>query len=110
MARPKSATARRPPKQHFAYLLRCADNSLYAGYTRDLKAREARHNQGHGGRYTASRLPARIVYSESFKTQQQAMAREYAFKCLRKIEKEALVRRPPRRRPARPKKTEGTSG
>ena len=110
MARPKSATARRPAKIHFAYLLRCADDSLYAGYTRDLKAREARHNQGHGGRYTASRLPVRIVYSESFETQQQAMAREYAFKQLSKTDKEALVRRPRRRRQARPKNTTGTSG
>jgi putative endonuclease len=95
MARRKSAkaprppTRPRPPQRHFAYFLRCADNSLYAGYTRDLKAREARHNQGHGGRYTASRLPVRIVYSESFKTQQLAMAREYAFKQLSKPEKEA---------------------
>jgi putative endonuclease len=109
MARPKLTAARRPPKRHFAYLLRCADNSLYAGYTRDLKAREARHNDGHGGRYTASRLPVRIVYSERFETQQLAMAREYAFKQLRKIEKEALVRRRRRRSP-RPKKTTGTSG
>ncbi len=83
---------------HFAYLLRCADGKLYAGYTRDLNAREARHNQGLGGRYTASRLPVRIVYSESFETQQQAMAREYAFKQLRKTEKEALVKRRRRRK------------
>jgi putative endonuclease len=93
MARPKSATPR-----HFAYFLRCADGTLYAGYTRDLKAREKRHNQGHGGRYTASRLPVRIVYSERFETQQLAMAREYAFKQLTKADKEALVRRRRRRK------------
>ena len=78
---------------HFAYLLRCADGTLYAGYTRDLAAREARHNQGHGGRYTAGRLPVRIVYCESFETQSAAMAREFALKRLTKTEKEALVRR-----------------
>jgi putative endonuclease len=93
MVRPKSATPR-----HFAYFLRCADGTLYAGYTRDLKAREKRHNQGHGGRYTASRLPVRIVYSERFETQQLAMAREYAFKQLTKADKEALVRRRRRRK------------
>jgi putative endonuclease len=96
MAQPKSAKVR-----HVAYLLRCADGSLYAGYTRDLKAREKRHNQGHGGRYTAARLPVSIVYSESFRTQQLAMAREYAFKQLTKADKEALVRRRARRRKAR---------
>ena len=78
------------PRTHFAYLLRCADGTLYAGYTRDLMTREARHNQGNGGRYTAGRLPVRLVYSESFDTQQQAMAREYALKRLTKADKERL--------------------
>ena len=78
---------------HFAYLLRCADGTFYAGYTRDLVAREARHNQGHGGRYTAGRLPVQIVYSESFKTQSAAMAREYALKRLTRTEKEVLANR-----------------
>ena len=60
-------SARAP--RHFAYLLRCADGTFYAGYSSDLAAREARHNQGHGGRYTSGRLPVRMVYSESFDTQ-----------------------------------------
>ena len=76
---------------HFAYLLRCADETLYSGYTRDLDSREARHNAGKGGRYTAGRRPVRIVYSESFETQQAAMAREAALKRLTKSEKEALT-------------------
>ena len=82
---------------HYAYLLRCADGTFYAGYTRDLAAREARHNDGHGGRYTAGRRPVRIVYSETFDTQSAAMAREYALKQLTKREKEQLARRRRRR-------------
>jgi len=78
---------------HFAYLLRCADGTLYSGYTRDLETREARHNAGKGGRYTAGRRPVRIVYSESFDTQQAAMGREAAFKRMDKAEKEALAAR-----------------
>ena len=77
---------------HFAYLLRCADGTLYSGYTRDLESREARHNAGKGGRYTAGRRPVRIVYSESFETQQAAMACEARFKRLTKDEKETLAR------------------
>jgi putative endonuclease len=77
---------------HFAYLVRCADGTLYAGYTRDLKGRETRHNAGHGGRYTAGRRPVSLVYSESFDSQGAAMAREYALKRLTKSEKEVLVR------------------
>lgn len=86
-----------PARAHFAYLLRCADGTFYAGYTKDLAAREARHNQGHGGRYTAGRLPVRVVYSESFDTQSAAMAREYALKRLTRPEKEILAKRRRRR-------------
>lgn len=82
---------------HFAYLLRCADGTLYAGYTQDLDSREARHNAGHGGRYTAGRRPVKIVYSEVFDSQQAAMAREYQLKRLAKAEKELLIRRKPQR-------------
>ena len=56
---------------HFAYLVRCADGTYYAGYTRDLAAREARHNQG---------------------TQALAMAREHELKRLTRRQKDALVR------------------
>jgi putative endonuclease len=76
---------------YFAYLLRCADGTLYAGSTRDLASREARHNAGHGGRYTAGRLPVKIVHSEPFDSQKAAMARERELKQLTKAEKEALI-------------------
>ena len=76
---------------HFAYLVRCADGSLYAGSTQDLAAREARHNAGRGSRYTAGRRPVTIVYSEAFDTQQAAMARERQLKRMPKTKKESLV-------------------
>ena len=41
---------------YYAYLLRCADDTLYAGYTDDLSKRVAVHNQGKGAKYTRSRL------------------------------------------------------
>ncbi|HEX5069744.1 MAG TPA: GIY-YIG nuclease family protein [Vicinamibacterales bacterium] len=77
---------------HFAYLLRCADGSLYAGATNDLAAREARHNTGRGSRYVAGRRPVRIVYAEGFATLQEAMSRERDLKRLTRPEKESLVK------------------
>jgi putative endonuclease len=76
----------------FAYLLRCADGSLYAGSTQDLAAREARHNAGHGAKYTAGRRPVRVVYAEQFDSQPDAMAREREFKRLTRTAKEALFK------------------
>jgi putative endonuclease len=77
---------------HFAYLLRCADGTLYAGSTQDLTGREARHNAGRGGRYTVGRRPVHVVYSETFESLQAAMARERELKTLTKAAKERLCR------------------
>jgi len=75
----------------FAYLARCSDNSLYAGYAVDLKKREEVHNDGKGAVYTRMRRPVKIVYFEEFDTKSEAMKREYGLKCLKKCEKEKLV-------------------
>ena len=83
-------------KCHFVYIVRCADGSLYTGYARDLKARVRVHNTGRGAKYTASRRPVRLVYSEKFKTLSKALKREYALKQLRRNQKQALIGRRPR--------------
>ncbi len=77
--------------KYYAYLARCSDGTLYAGYTNDLKEREAKHNQGAGARYTRARTPIKIIYSEEFETKPEAMRREYEFKKLKKDDKEKLV-------------------
>jgi putative endonuclease len=80
-------------KPHFFYLARCSDGSLYAGTAVNLKERERRHNEGRGGRYTRTRRPVTIVYSESFGTMSDARKREAAVKSWPKERKEALVAR-----------------
>ena len=81
---------------HFCYMLRCADGSLYTGYTTDLERREKAHNAGTGAKYTRSRRPCKLVYYEEFPTKEEAMAREYAIKHrLTKAEKEELIRQKP---------------
>ena len=37
---------------NFVYLLRCARDTLYCGWTNDLVRRLAAHNAGTGGKYT----------------------------------------------------------
>lgn len=77
--------------KYYAYLARCKDGSLYAGYTADLKNRERKHNEGKGAHYTRMRRPVKIVYYEEFKTRSEAMKREYQFKHLKKSDKENLT-------------------
>ena len=45
----------------WVYVLRCADGSLYTGWTVDLERRLASHSAGDGSRYTRSRLPVELV-------------------------------------------------
>ena len=75
----------------YVYMLRCRDNSLYTGYTDDVKRREAVHNSGKGAKYTKSRLPVKLVYFEQYEDRSQAMKRECAIKQLTKAQKEYLV-------------------
>lgn len=75
----------------YFYLARCADNSLYAGYCKDLAQREAAHNNGTGAKYTRARGPVRFVHTESFATKSEAMKREYEVKQWSKAQKEALI-------------------
>lgn len=48
----------------WVYIVRCTDGSLYVGHTDDVGTRELVHNMGHGSRFTAKRVPVRMVYSE----------------------------------------------
>ena len=79
---------------YFIYILRCADDTFYTGYTDDLKERVKTHNgetKKMGAKYTRGRRPVKLVYSEGFKTKSEAMKREVAIKKLSRIEKEKLA-------------------
>ncbi len=78
---------------YYAYMLRCADGTIYSGYTTDLERRTAVHNSGMGAKYTRSRLPVSLAYYEVFSTKQEAMKREAAFKKLSRAQKIALIQK-----------------
>ena len=64
-------------KKAYVYFVRCSDNTLYCGYTTNLKRRVDAHNNGKGAKYTRSRLPVRLVYYEAFESKEEAMGREW---------------------------------
>ena len=74
----------------YTYILRCADGTLYTGWTNDLSGRIAAHNSGHGAKYTRGRLPAELFYFERFDTKEEAMSREAAIKKMPRREKLSL--------------------
>lgn len=73
------------------YVLRCADGTLYTGYTVDVQARVAAHNAGRGAKYTAARRPVALEASARFPTKHEAMGAEYRFKQLSREEKLELL-------------------
>lgn len=75
----------------YAYMLRCADETLYSGYTTDLKRRVAAHNSGTGAKYTRSRRPVELVWAEKYSTKHEAMQREAALKKLKRADKLRLL-------------------
>ena len=76
---------------NYAYLVRCCDNSLYAGWTNDIEKRLKSHNDGTGAKYTKSRRPVMLAYLEEFETKSEAMKREAALKKMTHKQKEELV-------------------
>ena len=81
-------------EMHYIYLVRCSDDSLYCGWTTDLKRRIDAHN-GHilgGAKYTRGRRPVTLVYAESFHQKQEAQRREYAIKRMTKTKKLRLIK------------------
>lgn len=75
------------------YMLECRDGSLYTGWTVDLAARVAAHNNGTGARYTRLRRPVRVVYWEEVPDRSAALRREAALRRLPRATKLALTRR-----------------
>jgi len=76
---------------YFAYLVQCADGTLYGGYTTDLQKRMEAHNSGKGAKYTRSRLPVELVYWEECPSKEEAMSREWHLKRLTRAQKLALI-------------------
>ncbi|MCJ1662892.1 GIY-YIG nuclease family protein [Staphylococcus sp. NRL 16/872] len=76
---------------HYVYIVKCKDNSLYTGYAKDVNARVATHNAGKGAKYTKTRRPVELVYQETYTSKSEAMRREYEIKTFTRQQKLKLI-------------------
>ena len=76
----------------YVYIVRCADNSLYTGVAKNIQARLAQHNAGTGAKYTRSRCPVILVYTETAVDHGAALRKEYVLKRLTPAAKRALIK------------------
>ena len=73
------------------YLLRCADGSLYCGWTTDVERRLAAHRAGAASRYTRSRLPVELAAVMPVADRSAALREEARIKRLPRAAKLRLV-------------------
>lgn len=78
-------------KRFFVYMILCGDNTLYTGYTTDIKKRFKAHCDNKGAKYTRGRGNLKLVYTEELETKSLAMKREYEIKKMKRSEKESLI-------------------
>lgn len=77
---------------YYLYLLRCSDNSLYCGQTKDLDRRIKEHNGDNSiSKYTRARRPVKLVYFEKYRTLSKVLKREFEIKKMPKIQKEKMI-------------------
>ena len=75
----------------WVYMLRCADGSLYTGWSSDVPRRLARHQSGKASRYTASRLPVELALVLPMADRSEARREEARIKALDRAGKLALI-------------------
>lgn len=76
----------------YFYILQCADSTLYCGYTKNLKQREADHNSGKGSKYVRAHGGGKIIYSEKFDSLSEALKREAEVKLWPRSKKLELIK------------------
>lgn len=77
---------------NYTYMVKCADGTLYTGWTNCLEKRLKAHNGGrNGAKYTKTKRPVSLVYYEGFFTKEEAMQREYQIKQLTRKRKLELI-------------------
>jgi putative endonuclease len=75
----------------YVYLLRCADDSLYCGWTTDVERRLAAHLAGKASRYTRRRLPVELAAVIPVADRSAALREEARIKRLPRAAKLALI-------------------
>lgn len=76
----------------WVYFVRCSDNSIYCGITRNIERRIKEHNQGNkGAKYTRSRRPVKLIWKLPASSRSEASKIEIRLKRLCKADKENIV-------------------
>lgn len=77
----------------YVYILKCSDGTLYTGITTCLSHRVNEHNDSaKGAKYTRSRRPVKLVWSQKAINRSEASKKEYQIKKMTRSKKLNLVK------------------
>tara|TARA_R110000851_G_scaffold251971_5_gene404502 strand:+ start:3444 stop:3875 length:432 start_codon:yes stop_codon:yes gene_type:complete len=71
----------------YIYMVECADGTIYTGISNNVSKRILAHNSGKGAKYTKTRLPVTLKWSQSCENRSEASKEEYKIKKLSRKEK-----------------------
>lgn len=74
------------------YVVECKDKTYYVGIAKDVEGRIAQHNRRRGARYTASRIPVKLLASSRSMSRSEALKNEHRIKKLLKDYKVKAVK------------------
>ncbi|SHE77583.1 GIY-YIG nuclease family protein [Clostridium fallax] len=76
----------------YVYIVICCDDTLYTGWTTDIKRRLYEHNYSKkGAKYTRGRRPVKLVFMKAFSSKIDAQKEEYLIKNLNRRDKLILI-------------------
>ena len=73
-------------------MLLCNDHTFYTGTSNNVKKRVATHNAGKGAKYTKTRRPVKLMYTEELANKSEALKREIVIKKLTRAQKIDLLK------------------
>ena len=76
----------------WVYILECSDGSYYTVHTENLELRIAQNQQNLTGGYTSTRLPVKLVFSQSFTTRVEAISSDRQIKGWSRAKKTAMIK------------------
>ena len=80
-------------KHWFLYVVGCCDGTLYTGVTTDLNRRVNEHNTSkRGAKYTKTRRPVNLIWSNKYNNRSEAQSAEYSFKKLSRKQKLDIIK------------------
>jgi len=75
------------PNPWYVYMVECSDGTIYTGISNNVSKRILAHNSGKGAKYTRSRLPVALKWSQECENRSEASKLEYKIKKLSRKEK-----------------------